>query len=352
MKEKRLIVYITIFILLTFSVLNTYNARYLNYAYSLFYLKQIIWIILGLVLFFFLRKCNKEKILRFSPIIYIINIFLLIIVLFIGKSINGAKAWLTFKYMSLQPSEIMKVSLTLFLLYFSEYYKNKMHEISYLLICFIFTFFPSILVFLEPDTGAIIFYFLIMICLVYNYVKKKRYLIFIGILTIMIGIAFFYLFFYKQDFLISIMGTSLFYRIDRLINFRNNVGYQMENALVTIANSSFFGTGLNGILLYIPEGHTDFAFAFALGNFGIISGIVIILCYLYIDCYFIKKSQKAHKDTNKYLINSFLTIFLFQQFYNLLMNVNLMPIMGIPLPFLSYGGSSLLTYFCFLGLIF
>ena len=352
MKRKNWLLYLCIIILTIISILDLYNAKYLDYSYKNYYIKQIIWVIIGWIVFLLTKRIKISKFFHLSFFLYTGSILLLLIVLLFGKSINGAKAWLNFGFISIQPSEIMRLALPIFLIQLTSNWNfKKNNEFIYIITIGIITLIPSILVFLEPDTGAIIFYLIILFGIIWQApISKKWFFILIGIIALMLS-AFLYLFFHQQDYLIKIIGTSFFYRMDRLINFKNNVGYQIENALITIASTSWLGTGLGKVLIYIPEAPTDFIFAFSIGNFGLLSGVIIILCYLFIDFELIKKSKRVkHKKTSQ-LFNTFLLMFLFQQFYNLMMNVNLLPIMGIPLPFLSYGGTTMILYFTFLGLI-
>ena len=351
--KKIFLFYIPIITILIFSILNTYNARFLNIIYTSYFYKQIIICTISFIIFFICKKIKLEFFYRYSFLIYIISIILLILVLFFGGVINGAKAWFNFKIFSFQPSELTKISLALYLANYSNKYdfKNKSH-IKYILYILLITLIPSTLVFLEPDTGAIIFYIIILISTILtSKINKKWFIILLLLFTLIISL-FIYLYFFNTDLLIKLIGTSFFYRMDRIINFYNLEGYQTTQALTTIANSSLFGTGLGQILLYIPEGINDFMFAFSLGNFGLISGIIIILCYLTIDIYIIKKKKNTNNFMHKTFISSFISVFLFQQFYNIFMNINLLPVMGIPLPFLSYGGTTLIIYFLFLGITF
>ena len=139
--------------------------------------------------------------------------------------------------------------------------------------------------------------------------------------------------------------------MDRLINFTNGSSYQLENALITIGASNFFGVGLNKILLYIPEAPTDFIFAFSIGNYGIFSAILILISYLTMNIYLIIKTNKLKNISYKIFIYSYLAIFIFHQIYNISMNIGMLPIMGIPIPYLSYGGTSTLINYLFLGII-
>ena len=160
------------------------------------------------------------------------------------------------------------------------------------------------------------------------------------------------LYLYNKDLLINLIGTSFFYRVERLITFKTMSSYQLENALVAMGSSSLLGTGLGKVSLYIPEAPTDFIFAFSISNFGYLCGFIILSCYFLMDLFLINKIINMKKNTLKYILISFTSIFLFGQIINIGMNLGLLPIIGIPLPFLSYGGSTLIIYFTFLSIIF
>lgn len=350
--NKNLALFIPLLILNVISLLNMVNAKLINSSYNYAFYKQFIWIILGYFFIFIIWKFKlTKKLIKYSNYFYLFSVFLLILVLIFGTEINGAKCWLNIGF-NFQPSELVKISLTMYLIkiYNNKKIKTIKDEFILILKYFILTLIPSILVFLEPDTGAIINYFLIFITFLFiSNLHKFWYIVFIGFILIFLSL-FFISYFFFQDTLINILGTSIFYRMDRLINFANNNSYQLENALTTIGTSSFFGVGINKILLYIPEAPTDFIFAFSIGNYGIFSSILIILSYLIVDIYLISLCNKNKLSLNL-LIYSFLSIFIFHQLYNIFMNVGLLPIMGIPLPFLSYGGTNTIINYIFIGLI-
>jgi rod shape determining protein RodA len=351
--KKKYFLFIPLFVIMIYSFLNLYNAKLLDSQYINIVYKQMLWFLIGFIIIIINKKIKLNYIYKFSFYFYIVSLILLLLTLFIGKTINGARAWLNLGFITFQPSELVRLTLTLYLTYFTFNYKFNgiISEVKYLLISFLIVLLPSLLVFLEPDTGAIIFYLIIYLTiLIMAKLNYKLYLlIFINVFS-MLGI-FIYLFINKQDLLINLIGTSIFYRIDRLVNFYKNTGYQMENALVIIGSSTLFGTGINNILLYIPEGINDFSLAFLTGNYGIISLILVLISYLVIDIYLIKNETYIKNKRNKMFIASFISVFFFQQFYNIFMNINLLPIMGIPLPFLSYGGSTIIVYFLYLSLV-
>ena len=329
--KRNILFYIILVIILVISLLGLSNFE------NHYLVKQFIWIGFGIILFLFIKKFNLNILLKHSILIYLLNVFFLILVLIIGNKINGAKAWLSFGGISLQPSELMKISLAL------VYYKITLIKSHYplfdlvkILILFLI---PSILVFLEPDTGAIIMYLIIMLVALFNSKVKKIYLFFLLGLGFTSIIVFFILFFYKQDIIIKLLGTSIFYRIDRIIHFKNN--YQLNQALVYIGSAGLYG---HKNILYIPEAHTDFIFSFLIGRYGIIMGFIILASYFIMDFILISNSK------NNFMIEIFMYLFIYSQIQNILMNLGLFPIMGIPLPFLSYGGTNTIVLFMLLGI--
>ena len=352
-KYSNLFILIFLLILNVISLFNMINAKLISSVYDNAFLKQLIWFLLGYFLIFIFSKIKIKKIFKYSKLLFILSVISLIIVLFFGSEINGAKCWINFWGISFQPSELVKITLTFFLIATIEKAKITNIKDEFVLISklFLITVIPSILVFLEPDTGAIINYFIILIIILFYAKLNKWWYISLISLFLLFTISIFIMFFFFQDMLINIIGTSVFYRMDRIINFANGNSYQLENALITIGSSTFWGIGINKILLYIPEAPTDFFFAFSTGNYGIISSIIIIISYLIIDLNLLTKIDKQKNKNFKRFISCYLGIFLFHQIYNIFMNIGLLPIMGIPLPFLSYGGTNTIINFLFLAFI-
>lgn len=352
--NSKLLFFIPLLIIMCISFLNMQNAKLLNSLYENNLIKQIIWYIVGFTLIIILNKVNTKTIFKYAKYFYLISIILLILVLFFGKVTNGAKAWFNLGFFSFQPSELTKLTLVLYLSDVTSQYKitNIKSEFILILKVAIITIIPSILVFLEPDTGAIIFYLLISFTILYFAGIKKIWFLLLAIVIIFAIGSFILLYIYNQDLLIKLIGTSFFYRVERLITFKTASSYQLENALIAMGSAGILGTGLNKVSLYIPEAPTDFIFAFNISNFGIISGIIILLCYFLINIYLLNNFFSTNNIKIKLVLISFISIFIFQQIINIGMNLGLLPIIGIPLPFLSYGGSTIIIYFIFLGMIF
>lgn len=310
------------------------NIISLIYLYSTAYFtKQLLFIIIGLTLLIITSLIPQKKYKKYLPFIYILCNILLILVLIFGKEINGSKAWLHIFNFSIQPSELTKLILSIYAPYLVM--KNKKIPLI------ILTIIPTILTYLEPDTGAIIFYLIILITSLYYCKKNKIITLLIVLLSIIFISSNVYLYFHNHETLINIYGTKLFYRIDRLVSFKNQNNIQNINSIISIGSHH---------LLYIPENHNDFIYAAILSSYPYISFFFITISYLHILLYLISNLTNKKNISNIYT-NIVLNMLLFQIFYNILMNLSLLPIIGIPLPFLSYGGSYLITLYMEIGIL-
>lgn len=350
-EKNNLLFYIPLLILITISLFTMYHARLISPLFKNHAIKQFIFFTIGIFLLTIKKKLKMQWLFDYSSILYLLNVFLLLLVLFYGNTTNGAKAWFKLGSFSFQPSELMKLNLCLYLSYVTEKqnFNSFTQEIAYVLKVIGILFIPSILVFLEPDTGAIIFYIVIALGIALNSkLSKKWFLLFLLIIIITLA-SFFYTYFYHQELLIKIIGTSFFYRVERILNFQK--GLQIENALIALGSAPFFQLKLNSTGIYIPEAPTDFAFALTSNVFGMFGNIIVLICYLIISCFLLKKWQQEKKEKNKLFLSGFLCMFFLNVFYNIFMNIGLVPIMGIPLPLLSYGGSTTIVYFFFFLII-
>ena len=351
--KKNYFILIPIIILMVFSLLNMYNAKYIMSTYSTYFIKQILWFMIGFLIIIACSKYNLENIFSFSYFLYGINVFLLLLVLFLGKEINGTKAWFDLAYFSFQPSELMKLSLLLTLSNLANSLRMRTirNEWKFIVKVIILTLIPSILTFLEPDTGSVIIYFVIALVVLFACRIRIRWFIFAFLIILFLGFLFFYTYYNFEELFTKILGTSFFYRIDRIISFTNGEGMQIENALIAIGSAGLFGSGINKVSIYFPESPTDFIFASSVSVFGLIGALIILLCYLVLFIILMSLIKNTSKKEIKIFITGINGMFLYQVVQSVLMNIGLMPIIGIPLPFLSYGGSSTLLYFTCIALI-
>ncbi len=352
--DKTLIIYVSIFAII--SLISIYSASmYLSKTLGNLVLKQAMWYAVGIIFIFIIYKLKISFFIKISPYIYLFNVILLLGLLFVGPVINGSRCWYIIEGIgSFQPSEFMKISLVLIEAYiidkFSSKEKNAKNEFKLIALIFITFLIPSILTFLEPDTGAVIIYFIITLLMLFISGIRLRWFI-IGISMLIIIVASFLIFFFlKQDMFIKIFGSDFFYRIDRVINWQNGSGMQLENSLAAIGSSGILGHGFNKTPLYFPEAGTDFIFSVYASNFGLIGSCIFILLVVLFDIHLIKVGMSS-KSIYKYIISGILGIFIYQQIQNISMTLGLLPITGITLPFISYGGSSLLSYMILIGFV-
>ena len=210
---------------------------------------------------------------------------------------------------------------------------------------------PSLITFLEPDTGAVLIYLIIGFVMLFCSGISYKWFILLLILAIVFGGGFFFLYLFGTDLFISIFGSNFFYRFDRILDWQSSSGMQLTNSLIAISSSGYFGNGISNILLYFPEGHTDFIFASFASIFGLFGILVLVVGIVLFDILIIKTSKKNNDCVNKLVCVGFLGVFIYQQIQNICMTVGILPITGITLPFISYGGSSLISFMIILGII-
>lgn len=321
-------------------------------------LKQSIWYIVGAILVIIILKLKNEFLYRHTWILYIIGNILLVGLFFFGTPINNSRCWYTIPGIgSFQPSEFMKIFLMLALATlihnFRSDYKNPSvkEEFIFILKSLVVLAIPSILTFLQPDTGVVLIYFIIYCVMMFISGIRMRWFISGISLVVVVAVSVLSIYFFKEELFIDIFGTSIFYRLDRIFDWRNGSGLQLENALAAIGSAGLFGHGFNKTPLYFPEASTDFIFAVFASNFGLIGCLVLIGVIIYLDINIIILARKKINDTDKYIIAGIVGMIIFQQVQNIGMTVGLLPITGITLPFISYGGSSLLSYMVLVGII-
>lgn len=322
-------------------------------------LKQGLWFIIGFILAYAIMSIGNDYIYRYSFALYIIGIISLIALLLFAPTINNAKCWFSIPGIgTIQPSEFMKVILIITIAgvinKHNEKYSNHNMKKDFLLISKVFglIIIPSILTFLQPDTGIVIIYFIIGIVMLFvSGISGKWFLIFGGFIFVVLSI-FLSIYFLDSDLFIKIFGTNFFYRIDRILAWKDGVGMQLENATTAIGSAGLFGFGIKNIPIYFPEAHTDFIFSVYASTFGFVGTIALIGLIIYFDTQIIKLIHKTSNNINKYLISGLMGMIIYQQIQSIGMNIGLLPITGITFPFISYGGSSLLSYMIIAGLLF
>jgi rod shape determining protein RodA len=317
---------------------------------SLFFHKQLIFLGISLILFFFVSQIDMQ-VFKSTHIVLYLYIFCLCIlgVLFIlGHTVKGAQSWFSFGAFSFQPTDLMKLTVILIC---AKYFSRRHVEIKrfkHILVSAVYMFIPFVLIMLQPDFGSAIIVFLIWFGLVLaSGLSKKHLMIFF-----MIGVALFVL-------LWSFMFKE--YQKKRIQNFINptldvkGTGYNAKQSLIAVGSGQILGKGIGhgtqSRLHFLPEYQTDFIFAAYAEEWGFVGSVLIILLYMLL---FIRIALVALQGTSNFEILVCLGIALFflsHVLINIGMNIGIMPITGITLPFMSYGGSHLVTEFVALGIV-
>ena len=356
--DKAILIPVILFALI--SILTLYGAdsilpKHMNNLMN----KQIMWYIGGFIPIFIIMTLGNRTIYKNAWVLYIIGIASLIGLFFFGVTINDAKCWYEIPGIgTIQPSEFMKIILIItnanMISKFNENFPNPTvrEEFIFLVKIAIIVLIPSILTFMQPDTGVVLIYLLITFIMLFISGIRYRWFVIIFtiaaiLITLVIGI-----YFISQDLFIKIYVTSFFLRIDRLLDWSSGSGYQLENSLSAIGSAGIFGHGWNANPIYFPEAQTDFIFAVFASHFGFFGSVILLALLTFFDIRLIMLAVKTDKLINKHIIAGVTGMLIYQQIQNIAMTYGLLPITGITLPFISYGGSSLLSYMLAMGLIF
>mgnify|MGYP004520388525 FL=1 len=358
-KKINLRILLPVFFMALISIVTIYSAlTYTSKSLGNLALKQTIWYLIGSVLVMVVLKLKNNYFYNYARILYIMGNISLVLLLFFGTPINNSRCWFSIPGVgSIQPSEFMKIfimlQLSVMIHDFRSKYKNPTlkEEFIFILKTFFIVLVPSLLTFMQPDTGAVIIYFVIYLVMMFiSGIRIRWFLIGFCCLVVLLG-SLLGIYFFKKELFIKIFGTSIFYRLDRLFDWRSGSGLQLENALAAIGSAGLFGHGFNKTPIYFPESSTDFIFAVFASNFGFIGVVILLGLIIYFDFNIIKLGKRKLNDNDKYILGGIVGMLLFQQIQNIGMTVGLLPITGITLPFISYGGSSLLSYMLIVGFL-
>jgi len=312
------------------------------------FVKQLIFLVVGIVIMFFVSFYEYQALMSKSSYLYVFILFLLLLILFFGSITHGAKSWFDFGFFKLQPVEFLKIIVVLFLSFFWGNC-NRKHILFRDIINSLFIIAPSlILILMQPDFGSFILIFLTTLFFIFIInTNFKHYLIFI--IPFILLISCFWLFVFKD------------YQKDRIVSFLNplsdplNTGYQVTQSMIAIGSGGFygkgFGFGAQSQLNFLPEKTNDFVFASFSEEFGFVGVFIIISFYglLFYRMYYIVKNLDDSAGIFVFLGFGFL--FIIEIIINIGMNIGLAPVTGISLPFISYGGSGLISNFIILGIL-
>jgi rod shape determining protein RodA len=308
--------------------------------------KQIVYVCCGLLVFLIVLYFDYHVFSDFITIIYIVGMLVLGSVLVIGRTTHGNKSWIDIGIFSFQPSELMKILVIIAL---AKYYSELDREylgVRELLIGGAITFAPVILVMLQGDLGtAITFFpiFAVLSCLAG--IRRKHLLVILAIALAAAPVAWFAMKGYRQG------------RIETVFNPESDarrLGYQTIQSEIAIGSGRFLGKGFKqgsqGHLGFLPTPRTDFVFAVFSEEKGFVGSIAILGLFLFLSFRLFRTAREAKDKIGSMIVVGVLSVLLFHVIINIGMVEGLLPIIGIPLPFVSAGGSSMISYFAAMSL--
>ena len=328
----------------SFSSTSSLAGERLNKTYYFFFTKHLIFTIFSLIVMILISFIETSLLKRLVIPLFIISFFLLLLVPFVGIEVKGAKRWLNLHFLRIQPIELLKPFFILASAKILTLEKFKNSQLKYLLSFFLLV---SVIILLidQPDLGQ-------SILLVGSWVAT----VFIAGVSLIYILSFFLLFFFIVGSLLFFMPEKFGYIINRLITFIDPTkgdNFQSSKALDAIKQGGLKGQGMGeGILKdSVPEAHTDYIIAVIAEEFGSIASILIITIFLYIAFRIIKICVLKNDEFLKISLCGLTSLLIFQTFIHIGVNTSLLPTTGMTLPFLSYGGSSLLGSAILAGII-
>ncbi|HHY06296.1 MAG TPA: rod shape-determining protein RodA [Clostridia bacterium] len=323
----------------------------LNFVY-----RQMAWAVVGLIAFFCVLLVDYSKLAKYGKLIYGLNLLLLLATLIWGVERKGSQGWLSFGPLNFQPAEIVKILLILGLAQFLVPRVGKLNTFKDLLPVFIYVAIPFLLILKQPDLGTGLVYIAIMFGMLL--VAGASPLLLFLLIAGGIGLASF-----------AILGHLAWgwwlpledYQLNRLIVFidpmidPHNAGWNVIQSKIAIGSGGLWGKGWGmgsqNVNDFLPEQWTDFIFCVLAEEFGFIGAVLLLVLFFYLIYRGIMIAREAKDIYGALLAMGVISMFAFHILQNIGMTMGIMPITGIPLPFVSYGGSSLLANMIALGLL-
>ncbi len=335
-------IFLCLFYISAVGLLGVYSATHSGGTSPLFF-KQLLYVVIGWFIVLFLSRFNFRTILEYAPVIYGTNLFVLVLVPFVGKTVYGAKRWIDLGPVHVQPSEFMKFSLILLSAYaFSRISSLRSKEFFILLLAFAT---PSTLVLTQPDLGTTVAYFFILLSALFFFGLRLRYLFAFFLFVLFLSpVLWHFLKDYQKKRILAVLDPYQDYA---------GSGYQLVQSIIAVGSGSLFGKGfLKGTqahLLFLPEKHTDFIFSVIAEEMGFFVGFLLISAFFVMAWRLFSYVLRADIKEEVLFLGVFFLFLVFEVFVNIAMTMGFMPVVGIPLPLVSYGGSSVLTFALLLG---
>ncbi len=347
-KKLDIVLFTAVAVLILFGLVTILSTSYSASGVDLLnFKKQTVFAIIGVVLAASVSFLDYRALKNYTGMLYVFACLLLTAVLFLGSLKRGTVGWFDFGFFSFQPSEFVKVVIIIIL---AKYLSNKVSNLTWknIVVSGIYVFVPSLLIALQPDLGtSLTLVFVWFLMLAVSGMNRKHIVI-----ILLLG-------------LVSFAGSWFFvlkeYQKDRIISFINpqsdplGAGYNVIQSIIAIGSGNIWGKGLGhgsqSQLNFLPEKHTDFVFAVIAEEMGFIGVLFVLGLFGVVFHRLFKIALETDDNFGKLLVLGTSFILIFHIVINVGMNTGIMPVMGIPLPFISYGGSSLISFLTMIGIV-
>jgi rod shape determining protein RodA len=310
--------------------------------------RQLIYGVIGLAIFFVLAFFDYRNLKKTTWWLYLLIVISLVVVWFVGRNIRGSTRWIDLGIFRIQPAEFAKLVIVIIMAKFLDQSGERLKSFRYVVLSGIYVAIPVLLILIEPDLGsALVIFFTWFAMLLFSRMNKKHLGILVsGILLVTVMGWFFVL----QPYQKTRVYTFINPKTDKL-----GSGYNVLQSIIAVGSGGLFGRGVGrgfqSQLKFLPERQTDFIFASTAEELGLLGSVFILAMFGTLLYRIMKTAQRSRDNFGMYLSLGVFFMLLFQVLINIGMNIGILPVTGIPLPFLSYGGSSLLVTFAALGLI-
>jgi len=341
---------IVIFILVSLGLTTIYSVDLSRGENLIYFPTQSISFLIGIFVLFFIGSFHFTLYKASARLVYFTSFLLLVGVLIFGQTIRGTTGWFRIVGFSFQPSEFAKVALIIFLSWWISRFGRRFDKWQFVFTSAAITGLFILLILMQPDLGSAFVLGAIWFGLLFLTGTKKRYIVAVVGSIIMISIMSW--FFVLQD-----------YQKDRLLTFIDpnskeralTTGYNINQSLIAVGSGGFFGRGLGfgsqSQLRFLPEAQTDFIFSVIAEELGFVGVFMVLSLYGLILWRLIVIALSSDEDFAVYTVLGTALLFLIQMLVNIGATINLLPVTGVTLPFLSYGGSSLIMNFVLIGIV-
>lgn len=337
------------------------------------WLKQLLYYAIGGALCFIVYKVGQDTLYKHIKVLYWIFIALLIglavdhicytrilhiHIVPLANFVNGATSWYNIPGFSFQPSEFMKIIMVMYLAKITQDYNDRVlvkttdSEIQYIIQVLKISVPPALLIYLQNDSGVMMILMAAVFFILLSSGMNKNWFLFVIVIAVVGILGMGYLFIYQNGIFTSIISG---HKLDRIYGWLDpegttgNQGLQSWYAQLSYGTAGLFGHGFRAVVKVFPEGQTDYIFSVIATDFGYVGAFITLLCIAGFDITLLNIGLKTDNVRDKAFIMGTFGCLIFQQSWNIGMILGLLPITGITLPMLSYGGSSLLSYMLAMG---